>query len=75
MSTRVKKIFPVIITLITASLFGIIVIQYLWLNNMVELRKEQVTHKIASNEASSTRNDDLHKPFLFVGSCQCLATY
>src|SRR5205085_10228049 len=46
MSTRVKKIFPVIIALITASLFGIIVIQFLWLNNMVALRKEQVTHKI-----------------------------
>ena len=46
MSTRVKKIFPVIIVLISASLIGIIVIQYLWLNNMVELRKEQVQHKI-----------------------------
>jgi two-component system, OmpR family, phosphate regulon sensor histidine kinase PhoR len=46
MSTRVKKIFPVIIALITASLFGIIVIQFLWLNNMVELRKEQVQHRI-----------------------------
>ena len=46
MSTRVKKIFPVIIALISTSLIGIIVIQYLWLNNMVALRKEQVTHKI-----------------------------
>jgi two-component system phosphate regulon sensor histidine kinase PhoR len=56
MSTRVKKIFPVIITLISASLIGIIVIQYLWLNNMVELRKEQVQHKIkdATTAVSNT---------------------
>jgi two-component system, OmpR family, phosphate regulon sensor histidine kinase PhoR len=55
MSTRVKKIFPVIIALISASLFGIIVIQYLWLNNMVALRKEQVTHKISDATASVAR--------------------
>ena len=59
MSTRVKKIFPVIIALISASLFGIIVIQYLWLNNMVALRKEQVTHKIM--DATKAVGDQLVK--------------
>jgi two-component system phosphate regulon sensor histidine kinase PhoR len=43
---RVKKIFPIIIGLITLSLIGIIVIQLLWLKNMVLLRKEQIRHKI-----------------------------
>jgi len=57
MSTKVKKIFPVIITLITASLIGIIVIQYLWLKNMVELRKEQVEHKIM--DATKSVGDEL----------------
>ncbi len=41
-----KKIFPIIIGLISLSLVGIIVIQVLWLNNMVLLRKEQVRHRI-----------------------------
>ncbi len=41
-----KKIFPTIIGLISLSLIGIIVIQLLWLKNMVLLRKEQVKHRI-----------------------------
>ncbi|MFI5186599.1 MAG: sensor histidine kinase [Chitinophagales bacterium] len=41
-----KKIFPIIIGLISLSLVGIIVIQLLWLKNMVLLRQEQVRHRI-----------------------------
>ena len=43
---RVKKIFPIIIGLISLSLIGIIVIQVLWLKNMVLLRQEQIRHHI-----------------------------
>ncbi|MCW3116638.1 MAG: histidine kinase [Chitinophagaceae bacterium] len=39
-----KKILPVIIVLISLSLVGIIIIQLLWINNMVLLREEQVKH-------------------------------
>jgi two-component system, OmpR family, phosphate regulon sensor histidine kinase PhoR len=46
MSNKVKKIFPIIIALISLSLVGIIVIQFLWLQNMVLLREEQVKDKI-----------------------------
>jgi two-component system phosphate regulon sensor histidine kinase PhoR len=42
----VKKIFPIIIGLISLSLVGIIVIQLLWLKNMVLLKRETVKHRI-----------------------------
>ncbi|MBS1576828.1 MAG: HAMP domain-containing histidine kinase [Bacteroidetes bacterium] len=42
-----KKIFPVIIVLISLSLVGIIIIQLLWIKNMVLLRREQVKHNVA----------------------------
>jgi len=42
----VKKIFPVIIVLISLSLVGIIIIQLLWIKNMVLLRQEQVKHNV-----------------------------
>ncbi len=41
-----KKIFPVIIALITLSLIGIIVIQISWINNMVLVKEEQTKNKI-----------------------------
>ncbi len=41
-----KKIFPVIIVLISLSLIGIIIIQLLWIKNMVLLRQEQVKHNV-----------------------------
>lgn len=41
-----KKIFPVIIVLISLSLIGIIAIQLLWIKNMVLLRREQVKHSV-----------------------------
>ncbi len=47
-----KKILPVIITLICLSLLGLIILQASWLNNLVQLRAAQISGKI--NEASST---------------------
>lgn len=41
-----KKIFIVIIILISISLIGIILIQLSWLNNMILLKEEQVKEKI-----------------------------
>ncbi|MBI2730985.1 MAG: HAMP domain-containing histidine kinase [Sphingobacteriales bacterium] len=41
-----KKIFPVIIGLITLSLMGIIYIQVSWIQNMAVIKKEQLNDKI-----------------------------
>lgn len=41
-----KKIFTIIIILISISLIGIIVIQLSWLQNMILLRQEQIKEKI-----------------------------
>lgn len=43
-----KKIFPVIIALITLSLMGIIYIQVSWLKNLAQLREEQLKEKLSS---------------------------
>jgi two-component system phosphate regulon sensor histidine kinase PhoR len=42
----VKRIFPIIIVLITLSLLGIIYIQISWLRNMLLLRQDQVEQKV-----------------------------
>jgi two-component system, OmpR family, phosphate regulon sensor histidine kinase PhoR len=42
-----KKILPVIILLITASLLGIIAIQMSWIKNMLVIKEEQLTEKVA----------------------------
>jgi two-component system, OmpR family, phosphate regulon sensor histidine kinase PhoR len=42
----VKKIFPVIITLITLSLIGIIYIQVNWVRTMLENKNEQLLQKV-----------------------------
>jgi two-component system, OmpR family, phosphate regulon sensor histidine kinase PhoR len=42
----VKKIFPVIIALITLSLIGIIVIQVSWIKNMLLVKEEQIKDKL-----------------------------
>jgi two-component system phosphate regulon sensor histidine kinase PhoR len=42
----VKRIFPIIIVLISISLIGIIFIQISWLNNMLLLREDQLKDKI-----------------------------
>ncbi|MBC8173804.1 MAG: hypothetical protein H7X71_07855, partial [Chitinophagales bacterium] len=41
-----KKIFPIIIVLISVSLVGVIYIQYSWLKNMLLLREDQLRDKI-----------------------------
>ncbi len=43
-----KRVFTVIIILISISLIGIIFIQLSWLRNMILLRQEQIKEKIAS---------------------------
>ena len=42
-----KKILPVIILLITASLLGIIAIQVSWIKNMLLIKEEQLETKVA----------------------------
>ncbi|MEP7278299.1 MAG: HAMP domain-containing sensor histidine kinase [Bacteroidota bacterium] len=42
-----KKILPVIILLITASLLGIIAIQVSWIKNMIVIKEEQLNEKVA----------------------------
>lgn len=41
-----KRVFPIIIVLITVSLIGTIIIQYSWLKNVILIRKEQVAGKV-----------------------------
>ncbi|HLF46643.1 MAG TPA: HAMP domain-containing sensor histidine kinase [Chitinophagaceae bacterium] len=41
-----KKIFPIIVVLITLSLIGIIFIQISWINNMIIVRQEQFKSKV-----------------------------
>ncbi|HEY4149596.1 MAG TPA: sensor histidine kinase, partial [Chitinophagaceae bacterium] len=41
-----KRILPVIILLITASLIGIIIIQISWINNMLVVKEEQLAFKV-----------------------------
>ncbi len=41
-----KKILPVIITLIGLSLLGLIILQASWLNNLVQLRSAQIAAKV-----------------------------
>ncbi|MGV3765415.1 MAG: sensor histidine kinase [Chitinophagaceae bacterium] len=42
-----KKIFPVIIALITLSLIGIIYIQYNWIQNMLIVKEEQFRERVS----------------------------
>ena len=51
-----KKILPVIITLIGLSLFGLIILQASWLNNLVQLRRSQITSKIKDASFNITNN-------------------
>jgi len=43
----VKRIFPVIIVLISLSLLGLFYIQYNWLKNVMKVQEEQLKHDIA----------------------------
>ena len=51
-----KRIFPIIIVLVSISLIGIIYIQFAWLNSMILLRQEQLREKI-DNVTQSIAND------------------
>jgi two-component system phosphate regulon sensor histidine kinase PhoR len=53
----VKKIFPVIILLISFSLVGIIYIQWNWILTMVENKQEELQHKL--NEATNEVGQEL----------------
>src|SRR5829696_9250477 len=66
----VKRIFPIIIVLITISLIGIIVIQISWLNNMIVAKEEQTKEKLqdvtqsVANELSQAKGFNITtKPF------------
>ncbi len=41
-----KRVFPLIIVLITLSLVGIIALQFSWFKNMLELKKEQLLERV-----------------------------
>ncbi len=41
-----KRIFPIIVLLITLSLLGIFILQISWFKNMIILRQEQLASKI-----------------------------
>jgi two-component system phosphate regulon sensor histidine kinase PhoR len=51
-----KRIFTLITILISISLIGIIVIQYSWLKNVVDIRKEQVRFKVQEVEYEVVEN-------------------
>ena len=51
-----KKIFPVIIALITLSLLGIIYIQYSWILNAAHIKKEEKEQKMV-DAVESVRNE------------------
>lgn len=66
----VKRIFPIIIALITLSLIGIILIQISWLQNMIVAKEEQVREKLrdvtelVANELSQAKGYNITtKPF------------
>lgn len=65
-----KRIFPIIIVLVTISLIGIIFIQISWLNNMLLAKEEQVREKLqdvtekVANELSQAKGYNITtKPF------------
>lgn len=61
-----KRIFPVIIILITLSLFGIIIIQMSWFSNLLLVRQEQIldkTEKVGIFVANEISNQQTVNPF------------
>jgi two-component system, OmpR family, phosphate regulon sensor histidine kinase PhoR len=53
----VKRIFTIITVLISLSLIGLILIQISWINNMVQLRQEQIKHSV--EESTKTVGNEL----------------
>src|SRR5690606_13834043 len=58
-----KKVFPLIIILITLSVLGIIFIQMSWIHNSVELRKQQREQDIL--HAITQIKQSLYDTYLF----------
>jgi two-component system phosphate regulon sensor histidine kinase PhoR len=58
-----KKVFPLIIVLITLSVLGIIFIQMSWIDNAISLRKKQ--HEQDLNHAISQIKESLYKSYLY----------
>lgn len=54
-----KRIFPIIIVLITLSLLGIIILQVSWFRGMIALRQEQIKHR--AEEATTEVAMDLSR--------------
>lgn len=58
-----RKVFPLIIILITLSVLGIIFIQMSWIHNSVQLRKQQREQDLV--HAITQINQSLHDAYLF----------
>lgn len=58
-----KKVFPLIIVLVTLSVLGIVFIQMSWIHNSVELRKQQREQDLAHAKTQIQRS--LHDAYLF----------
>ena len=57
-----KKIFPLIVVLITLSVVGIIFIQMSWINNAISLRQNQ--HEQDLNHAPNEIRKELHDLYM-----------
>lgn len=53
---RMKRTFPVIIILISLSLFGLIVLQVSWLQNLLEVTKNQLVNNLVEVGASVSKD-------------------
>lgn len=58
-----KKIFPLIVVLITLSVVGILFIQMSWINNALKLKHEEFQHSV-ENTLKQTR-EALHSKFVY----------
>ncbi len=57
-----KKVFPLIVVLITLSVIGILFIQMSWINNALKLKREEFQHEIEN--ALIQIKDDLQSKFI-----------
>lgn len=53
---RMKRTFPIIVILISLSLFGLFLLQVSWFNNLMEVTKTQLSEKI-NNVGAGVAND------------------
>jgi len=53
---RMKKIFPIIVLLVSLSLLGLIIFQASWLKNLLEVRQAQLLDKVEAAGMSVVRN-------------------